>query len=63
MGNDIVELSTEKESFINKIGPYDEKWLEDFKPYPLKQIDDERRAISIRSRMEKQMKKNLYGLY
>ena len=28
MGDDIVEVSTENENLKNKIGPYDEKWLE-----------------------------------
>ena len=27
MGDDIVELSTEKDALRNKIGSYDEKWL------------------------------------
>ena len=31
MGNDIIELSTEKESLKNKIGSYDGKWLEESK--------------------------------
>ena len=42
----------------NKIGSYDEKkWLEESKAKLLKQIDDEKRANLIMSRMEKQMKK------
>ena len=31
MGNDIVELSTEKDTLENQIGNYDEKWLEESK--------------------------------
>ena len=31
MGDDIVELSTENETLKNKIGSYDEKWLEECK--------------------------------
>ena len=31
MGDDIVDLSTEKDALKSKIGDYDEKWLEEFK--------------------------------
>ena len=31
LGNDVVELHKEKESLKNKIGSYDEKWLEESK--------------------------------
>ena len=55
MGDDIVELSTEKDVLKNKIGSYDEKWLEDSKNKKLKQIDDEKRAKLIMSRMKKRM--------
>ena len=57
MGDDIVELSTENESLKNKIGSYDEKWLDESKAKLLKQIDDEGRANLILCRMEKRMKK------
>ena len=57
MGDDIVELHTENESLKNKIGSYDEKWLESSKARLLQQIDDEKRAILIMSRMKKQMNK------
>ena len=57
MGNDIVELFTEKESLKNKITSYDKKWLEESKAKLLKQIDDEKRTNLFMSRMEKQMKK------
>ena len=57
MGDDIVELHTENESLKNKIWSYDEKWLESSKARLLQQIDDEKRAILIMSRMKKQMTK------
>ena len=57
LGDDIVELSTENDALKNKIGSYDEKWLEESKNKMLKQIDDEKRANLIKSRMKKQMKK------
>ena len=57
LGDDIVELSTENVALKNKIGSYDEKWLEEYKNKMLKQIDDEKRANLIMSRMKKQMKK------
>ena len=57
MGDDIVDLSTENETLKNKIGSYDEKWLEESKAKLLKQMDDEKRAILIMSRMKKQMNK------
>ena len=44
LGDDIVDLSTENDAFKNKIGSYDEKWLEKPKTKLLKQIDDEKRA-------------------
>ena len=31
LGDDIVELSTENDALKNKIGEYDEKWLQDSK--------------------------------
>ena len=55
MEGDIAELSTENESFKNKIGSYDEKRLEESKAKLLKQIDDEKKATLIISRMNKQM--------
>ena len=45
MGNDIVELPRENETLKNKIGSYDEKWLEESKTKLLKQFDEEKRAI------------------
>ena len=58
MGDNIVELHTENESLKSKIGSYDEKCLEERKANLLKQIDDEKRANIIMSRMKKQMNKN-----
>ena len=57
LGDDIVELSTENDALKNKVGSYDEKWLEESKAKLLKQIDDEKRANLIMSRMKKQMEK------
>ena len=57
LGDDIVEFSTENDALKNKIGSYDEKWLEESKNKMLKQIDDEKRATLIMSRMKKQMNK------
>ena len=39
-----VELSTENDTLKNKIGSYDEKWLEESEAKLLKQIDNERSA-------------------
>ena len=55
MGDDIVELHTENESLKNKSGSYDEKRLEESKASLLQQIEDEKRANLIMSRMKKQM--------
>ena len=58
MGNDIVDLSTENEALKEKIGDYDEKWLQESKEKLLKDIDDKKRADLIMSRMKKQMEKH-----
>ena len=57
LGDDITELSTENDVLKNQIGEYDEKWLQKSKEKPLKDINDEKRANLIMSRMKKQMKK------
>ena len=44
MGDDIVELSTGNESLKNKIGAYDEKWLEESKAKLLLRIADEKKS-------------------
>ena len=59
LGDDIVDLSTENDALKNKIGDYDEKWLEESKAKLLKDIDDEKRAYLIMSRMKKQMNKKI----
>ena len=58
LGEDIVELSTENDAFKNKIGSYDGKCLEESKTKLLKEIDGEKKAKLIMSRMKKQMNKN-----
>ena len=55
LGDDIVELSTENDALKNKIGSYDEKWLGESEARLLRQIDDEKRANLIMSRIKKQM--------
>ena len=52
MGDDIVDLSTGNDALKSKIGSYDEKWLEESKKKMPKQIDDEKRANLIMSRMK-----------
>ena len=58
LGDDIVDLHTESESLKNKIGSFDEKWLQESKTRLLQQIDDEKRGNSIMSRMKQQMDEN-----
>ena len=57
LGDDIIELSTENDVLKNQIGEYDQKWLEESKTKLLKDINDEKRANLIMSRMKKQMNK------
>ena len=57
LGDDIVDLSAENDTLKNKIGDYDEKWLEESKAKLLKDIDDEKIANLIMTRMKKQMNK------
>ena len=59
MGDDIVEFSVENESLKSQIGEYDEKRLQESKAKLLKDIDDEKRANLIMSRMEKKQKENI----
>ena len=56
-GDDIVELSTRKDALKDKTGSCDEKWLEESKTKLIKQIDHEKRANLIMSRMKKQVEK------
>ena len=58
LGDDIVDLSTENDALKNQIGEYDEKWLQESKLKLLKEIDNEKRANLIMSRMQKQKNKN-----
>ena len=58
LGNDIVDLSTENDALKNQIGKYDERWLQESKAKLLKEIDDEKRANLIMSRMKKQMERH-----
>ena len=57
MADDILELNVEAESLKNQIGNHDQKWLEESKAKLLKDIDDEKRANIIMTRMKKQMNK------
>ena len=56
--DDIVDLSAENDALKNKIGSYDENWLEESKNKMLKEIHDEKRANLIMFRMKKQMEKH-----
>ena len=57
LGDDIIELYTENHVLKNQIGEFNEKWLEESKAKLLKDINDEKRANLIMSRMKKQMDK------
>ena len=57
LGDDIIELSTEKDVLKNQIEEYDQKWLDESKAKLLKDINDEQRANIIMARMKKQMNK------
>ena len=57
MGDGIVDLTVENDALKNKIGEYDEKWLQESKAKLSKDIDDEKRSNLIMSRMKKQMNK------
>ena len=57
LGDDLVEFHTENKSLRNKIGPSDEKWLEQSKARLLQQIDNDKRANLNMSRMKKRMNK------
>ena len=59
LGDGIVDLSTENDALKSKIGDYDEKWLEESKAKLLKDINHEKRANWIMSRMKKQMNKKI----
>ena len=57
LGDDIIDFTTEIDALKSKIGSYDEKWLEESKNKMLKQIDDEKRANLILSRMKNRWRK------
>ena len=59
LGDDIIELSVENDALKNRIGDYDQKWLEESKAKLLKDINDEKRANLIMFRMKKQMNKKI----
>ena len=60
LGDGIVDLTTENDALKEKIGDYDEKWLQKSKEKLLKDIDDKKGANLIMSRMKKQQnKKNM----
>ena len=59
LGDDIIELSVENDALKNQIDDYNQKWLEESKTKLLKDINDEKRANLIMSRMKKQMNKNI----
>ena len=59
LGDDIIELSVENDAFKNQKGNYDQKWLEESKAKLFKNINDEKRANLILSRMKNQMNKNI----
>ena len=59
LGDDIIELSTENDVLKNQIGEYDQKWLKESKAKLLKDINDEKKANLIMSRMKKQMNKKV----
>ena len=44
LGDVIVEFSTRNETLKNKLGSYDENWLQEFKAKLLKQIDDDKKV-------------------
>ena len=52
MGYDIVEIFTKKDALKHKLGAYDEKCLAVSKAKLLIQIDDDKRANLIKSRMQ-----------
>ena len=57
LGDGIVDLSTENDTLKEKIGDYDEKWLQESKAKLLKDINDEKRANIFMSMMKKRMNK------
>ena len=60
MGDDIVDISTEKETLKNKTRFYDSKWLEESETAHLKQCNDEKSAKPICSRNGKTNEKTIF---
>ena len=58
LGDDTVELFFDIDASKNKIGSYNQQWLEKCKTKLLKQIDDEKIANLFMSRIKKQMEKH-----
>ena len=59
LADDIIDLKTKNDVLKDQIGEYDQKWLEESKAKLLKDINDEKRANLIMSRMKKQMNKKI----
>ena len=57
MVDDLVDLSSEKESLNYEIGSYNGKWLEESKARLLKQTDAKEKANLFMSTMPQQIKK------
>ena len=57
LGDDIIELKVENDALKNQLGDYDQKWFEESEAKLLKDINDEKRANLIMSRMKKRMNK------
>ena len=58
LGNDIIESSTKNDALKYKVGSCDQQWLDESKAKLLKQINDDKRANLIMSRVKKQMEKH-----
>ena len=59
LADGIIDLSFENDSLKNQIGDYDQKWFEESKVKLLRDINDEKRANLIMSRMKRQMNKKI----
>ena len=58
-GDDIIELSVENDALKNQIGKFDQKGLDESKAKLLKDMNDEKRANLIMSRMKIRMNKKI----
>ena len=63
MCDDRVELFTDYETIKNKKGSYHDSWIEESQAKLLNQFNDDIGANLIMSRVQKQMKKQLYLAY